>query len=291
MIRILLLGTWLLVSSCGVAATTFIEESFTDYAGLGLSPGGSGGTLDSQQWRVFGASSGDSIFGEHTVQSDFARGVTDGGVRTGGLYAVSLPDGKRALGVQATAADFTPGALLWALTNPTDRWLNHLALSLELWWLNDGARSTAIDTLFSSDGSNWDLLAREQTPSASDDLGWQFRTLSVPIGGLPGRATAQADLTQRHTLAPGAPFWLRWQFADGAGGGSRDEFALTSLRVHAQGLPVRLSGPPTLWATALVIILLGARRHRLRPPWTAHAANGQAFRSTSPMCNAAATCV
>ena len=59
MIRILLLGIWLLVSSVGAAATTIIEESFIDYAGLGLSPGGSGGTLDSLQWRVFGASSGD----------------------------------------------------------------------------------------------------------------------------------------------------------------------------------------------------------------------------------------
>ena len=277
MIRILLLGIWLLGSSFGVTATAIIEESFTDYAGLGLSPGGSDGTLDSKQWRVFGASNGDSISGEHTVQGDFARGVTAGGVRTGGLYAVSLPGGKRGLGVQATAADFTPGALLWTLTNPTDRWRNHLLLSFELWWLNDGARSTAIDTLFSSDGSNWDVLAREQTPSAADDLGWQFRTRSMPLEWLPGRAAALAEtsLAQPHMLAPGAPFWLRWQFADGAGGGSRDEFALTSLQIHTQHLPVLLSGPPTLWTTALVLIALGARRRRSRSPWAWHASNGQ----------------
>lgn len=277
MIRILLLGIWLLVSSSAVTATIIIEESFTDYAGLGLSPGGSGGTLDSMQWRVFGASSGDSITGEHTVQGDFARGVTDGGVRTGGLYAVALPDGKRGLGVQATAADFTPGALLWAVTNPTDRWLSHLLLSFELWWLNDGTRSTAIDTHFSSDGTNWELLAREQTPSASDDLGWQFHSLSLPIGWLPDRTStlAQTGLAQPHTLAPAAPLWLRWQFADAAGDGSRDEFALTSLQIHEQRLPVHLSAPSALWPTALAIIVLGARRHL-------HARRGPRARASTP---------
>ena len=285
MIRFLLLTTLLFINTPSATAVTIAQESFTDFEALGLRPGGGDGMLDSAKWRITGASSGDSEFGDRTASGDLARGLSTGRVRAGGLYAFALPEGKRGLGFQATGGDFTPGTLIWSVANPTDQWLSKMVFTFELWWLNDGMRSTEIETHYSFDGLTWLFIASTQIPLGTDALGWQVQKQDVPIGwNAHGTAISGPDATsQTQAVAPGSEFWLRWLFDDGFGSGSRDEFALTSLQVRAQPLaqalpaPVALNEAPTLWCVSLFIMLLSMQRLLPRS------------RRTSPSCNATDT--
>ena len=266
MIRFFVLGTLLAVSTCTAAVTIVAQESFADFEALGLRPGGGGGTLDSTRWRVVGASSGDSAFADTSTSSDFTGGLSAGGVRRGGLYAFSLPGNRRGIGFQPTGSDFTPGALLWTVANETRQWLSDIVLTFELWWLNNGARSTGIKTQASLDGTNWLSLANVLTPEAVDALGWtltsQVLALDRNLAADPSQAT--------QLMAPDAQLQLRWQFDDASGSGARDEFAVTSLAVLARtlappsALPVTLHAPPTLIMSALLLVIPVVRLLRTR---------------------------
>jgi hypothetical protein len=191
MFRFILLLTTLAISTTSTAttmtSTIIAQESFASFDGSGLSPGGdmSGdpGTLDSLHWQVLGASQGDSYFGDTLQSGDYARGLSSGNVRSGGIYAFSLPANKRGLGFQSTGGDFTPGSLIWMITNPGLQWLDNLSLDFEFWWLNNGPHSSQITTQTRSSGPTWLALpnATVLTPSSSDSLGWQGLELQVDM--------------------------------------------------------------------------------------------------------------
>ena len=278
MIRFFVLGTLLALSTATSAVVILSQETFAEFEARGLRATGGFGTLDSNQWRITGASVGDTEFGSTSSASVFARGRSNGGVGRGGLYAFSLPQGRRGLGVAATGADFTPGALIWSITNQTQDWFSFLALAFELWVLNDGSRSTEIATQISFDSTNWTPLASTVTPLIADELGWQLETQVITLGSNPNAAL---DTNQASRLvAPDSRFWLRWSFDDAAGSGTRDEFALTSLRVfgapgeQSANTPVLLNGPSSAWCAVAVICMLGARRLFIRPKRAQRALNG-----------------
>lgn len=234
-------------------AAVIAGESFEEFAGAGLFAGGAPGGLDSDRFAVLGFSDGDSNFGDLRDGGDLARGRARDPVRTGGLYAFSLPGEQVGLGVQATSSDFSPGALLWKVQNTDSEW-ESLSLSLELWLRNDGPRSTQVsvelglgDTL-----GPWIPLpdAGFETPAASDDLGWQQQLL---------QATLPVSLLAGEVLV------FRLGFADATGSGGRDELALARLLLEGEGTaatPIPLTAPATLALLACAVPLLAGNQRR-----------------------------
>lgn len=251
MFRATVIAAILLVAAPG-SATELLADDFERYTAAGLAPGGPAGTLDSTLWCVIGASDGDAHSGALASDGDFARGESAGGVRSGGLYAFLLPGDRRGLGVQATGADFTPGALIRRAFNVTGQWLSTLALEAELWVLNDGARSTRITVDSAVGDGPWQSVADATllTARAADTDGWQRFDL---VAALP-----------QSLLAPGDGLALRLGFDDAAGSGARDEFALAAWRVSGTagaGATALVAAPATAWLLLLGVALL---THRLR---------------------------
>ena len=264
MIRFCIFGALLALNTSTSAVVILAHETFGEFEARGLRAAGGDGTLDSDQWRITGASIGDTTFAASSNAPVFARGRSNGGVRRAGLYAFSLPQGRRGLGVAATRADFTPGALIWSVVNRTQDWINHLALAFELWVLNDGSRGTEIETAISFDNTSWVPLASTVTALVADNLGWRVEPQFIAIG-TDSNASAKTNPASP-LIAPNSRFWLRWRFDDAGGSGNRDEFALTSLTVlgaAAEPLPdppVVLNAPPTQWCVTVLLIMLGVRR-------------------------------
>ena len=252
MFRSTLIMAVLIIAPPPADAALLLQEDFSHYRATGLSPGGADGALDSLLWSVVGASDGDTGFGILAASGDFARGVSTGGVRTGGLYAFELPHGQHALGVQATGDDFTPGALIRRVVNDTGHWLFDLLLEADWWVHNDGGRSTRITLDALIDAGPWQPVPDATLLSAQepDDGAW--------------RKYAIAALLPLPALAPGSELQLRLGFDDALGTGGRDEIALSALRITgaAPGLAVLVAAPATAWLL-LPAMLLATRRLRI----------------------------
>jgi hypothetical protein len=213
--------------------------------------------LDSTLWRITGASEGDSQFGGTHAGGDLGRGVSPGGVSTGGIYAFDLPGGQRGLGVQSTGGDFTPGSIIRRIPALWPQALDALVVLFDLWVLNDGNRATqiALETAPGMDDFQWQPVPGLQltTPATSDSLGWehQFFEATLPLDAA--------------SLVDGLA--LRWLFDDGPGTGGRDEVALAGLAVlgvpSAANEPVPVNAPGTALCLLTALMLTARRRRRL----------------------------
>ncbi|MCV3272127.1 ExeM/NucH family extracellular endonuclease [Roseobacter sinensis] len=179
-------------------------NDFNDFLGLGVSETPIAGELDGALWTVEGFS----------TLSDLSRGETDGGVSTGGFYALNRADGDNALYLQPGGSDFTPGSLTLALdSGDTD--LSDVVVSFERLVNNDQARSNSFDLSFSLDGVTFSPLDTFASGGAPDVNGVAASTVAVPLPDLPANSTV----------------YLRWSGDDVAGSGARDEFGLDNLLV------------------------------------------------------------
>ncbi len=189
-------------------------------AGFGTSPGP--GQLDADAWSILGFSDGDLDFGQEASTGDWARGVSPGGVSTGGLYAFAAEPDNHALGVQPTASDFAPGSIILKMGVPADA-VTEVQLEYRLWSLNDQDRSTVWSTWYSLDGTTWiELTGMEHTTPALADADPQWTgAVSMAVVSLEGTM-----------LNAGDPFYLRWNAIDGEGEGSRDESAIDDISLR-----------------------------------------------------------
>lgn len=186
-------------------------------AGFGTAP--APGQLDADAWSVLGFTDGDLEFGDEASTGDWARGVSPGGVSTGGLYAFTVEPDNHALGVQPTATDFAPGSIILKTAVPAGSVID-AQLDYRMWMLNDQDRSTVWTTWYSLDGTAWiELAGMEQTTPVLADADSQWIRTDY---------TATVSL-QDATLAAGDPFYFRWDGIDGEGDGSRDESAIDDI--------------------------------------------------------------
>lgn len=217
----LALAVWASSADAVIVLTTTgdpVVEDFDNYRGLGFSATPSAGQLDSTTYRAIGFSVGDGTFGGEYTTGDFARGVSDGGVNTGGSYAFQVATDDYALGVQPTAADFTPGSLTIAGINQTGGVIQSLLLSADGMFLNDQDRSSRWIFERSVDDINYVPFFSLESLEARDALGWKTRNVFglIPLGA---------------GIADGGSFFIRIRGDDLAGSGSRDEFALNNLSI------------------------------------------------------------
>lgn len=206
----------------------FITD-FPGFDGSGFAPEPTAGQLDSDNWIVTGLSDGDLDFGMTGTSGDYARGVSAGGVTTGGIYAFDPGNDAStfAPGVQGTEGDFTPGAFVLRLENQTGGVLNQVQIASSLFVFNNAARSSSLAVEYSSDGETWLPLgaAAIESPEAADDP--------------PAWVSTDTDETATMLgIGEGDFLYVRWLFDDASDTGSRDELAFDDVFV----LPIAVCG-------------------------------------------------
>jgi hypothetical protein len=152
------------------------------------------------------------------------RGENDGGVTTGGAYAFDVDNSQaavnRALGVQPTGDDSTPGYYQLEVVNNTGSTMSNWFVSFTSYYYNDQDRANSLTFAYSTVGSVFTEIAggrftspanKDASPSWDVGAAWSG-TISAPV-------------------ADGGSLYLRWTGDDESGGGYRDEFALDDVVV------------------------------------------------------------
>ncbi len=204
------------------AVTPAVNEAQFD--GSGFSPLPSGGQLNSNTFIVTGLSDGDLDFGDTGTSSDFTRGVSTGGVSGGGIYAFEVGTSDRALGVQPTSGDWTPGTIVMQIINESDSTITDLNVTYDIYVYNDGDRSNSFNFSHSDDNVTYTdepSLDFASPETASGSPTWIATTRSIVLSGL------SIDTTE--------VYYLRWSSTGVSGSGARDEFALDNIVLSAGG--------------------------------------------------------
>ena len=99
------------------------------FTGSGFATSPSNGQLDADAWATTGLSDASKDFGISNTSGDHARGSSSGGVSTGGHYSFDIGGGNRALGIQPTGSDWTPGTLTLRINNNSTSVINEMDVS------------------------------------------------------------------------------------------------------------------------------------------------------------------
>ncbi len=214
-----------------------INIDFSEFQGSGFASSPTRGQLDSDVWRLSGLSQGDTTYGGLYDSGDYARGVSSGGVTTGGMYAFDM-GGDIALGVQATAGDFTPGTIALRVANDTGNTIDELQISYDLYLYNNSGRSSDFSFAYS---------LQPQLSVDVTDLGIYSEGVAASSPQWV-RSQMTTQLTDMNLL-DGEFLELLWYSADRSGSGGRDEFALDNISISRTatvptpgGLPLFIGG-------------------------------------------------
>lgn len=217
--------TFLLFAICTSADaqvewTTFgvpVVESFADYAGNGFDNPKPAGGLSSLVFATTGLQDGACAFGDSCTTGDFARGIGDV-ESSGGFYAFQVETGNFAFGIQPAGSDFTPGTLTYRITNNAGA-VSEVDISFDVWVYNDQNRSSDIT-------ASWSIDDVTYTPMPDLDLTTPETESESPVWVKTAKAKT-IDLGA--PLAAASYFYLRFEFDDNAGAGSRDEVAIDNI--------------------------------------------------------------
>jgi endonuclease I len=194
------------------------QEDFATFGGLGFNSPPESFQLHSGNWKAIGMSDGIGTFdGIHTA-GDFARGLSNGGVSTGGAFAFNVATGVVALGAQPTASDFNPGAFVLKIQNTSTEPVGEMLVSYDVYVYNDQEKSSLISFAYSYNDLNFTSVNEldyitDELPDATP--AWEKVTRSAIISGL--------------SFPVDGYIYLQWNCTDFAGGGSRDEFGITNI--------------------------------------------------------------
>lgn len=204
--------------------TSNVTVEFSSFTGSGFSPNPGPGMLSSNDWEVLGSSDGNLLFGDTQTGGQFARGVSNGGITTGGIYAFNYGSGT-AFGFQSTGTAFTPGAFTLRIQNNTGAPIEDLTLSYEIWVLNDQNRSTSFNFEHGNDNINFQQESSvdyNSEEAADPSPSWELVPRSITLSGV--------------YIADGDFYYLRWTTDDVGGAGSRDEFGINNIIIDASEL-------------------------------------------------------
>lgn len=186
------------------------------FQGDGISPNSQSGQLDSRAWAIAGFSDGPIAFnGTNAEDGDYDRGVSEGGVSEGGLYAFETAPGNFALGVQPSTGDFAPGTITLKVQNQTGAALGSINLGYKVYIRNDQPVSSSLGFSYSADNTAYTAVAGATavSPAAADAAPeWKgyYRAVTFPIA-----------------VAANGYCYLR--FTGSAVSGESDEFALDDI--------------------------------------------------------------
>ncbi|HMQ76635.1 MAG TPA: PKD domain-containing protein [Flavobacteriales bacterium] len=194
-----------------------VNNGQIDGTGFVVAP--AAGDLDADAWATNGMSDGSKAFGAANTAGDHARGISAGGVTTGGFYAFTVSGGNRALGVQPAGSDWTPGFLTLRVDNNTGATVSSVDVSYLVYYFNDQGWANSWNFEWSLNNLTWTPVGALDltTPAAAGAAVWTSNSRSTPISSL--------------SLANGASIYLRWNSDDVSGSGSRDEIAVDDISV------------------------------------------------------------
>jgi len=209
-------------------------------SGNGFTNNPAAGQLDSDAWSIVGVSDGLLDYGQNRTTGDFARGNSSGSVSSGGIYAFNIGSNNRALGVQPTGSDFTPGSINLKVTNNTGAPLNEINLTYTIYVRNDQDRSNSVNLSYSTNNANFQDVPSVAmvTPQGKD---------ASPSWTGNQKTTALTNLA----IPAGSSLYIRWASNDAGGSGSRDEIALDNIIVESSG-SVENCTEPTAQPSALM---------------------------------------
>ncbi len=201
--------------------------NFTDFTGSGFCNTFSPGMLHTENWSVEGFSQGAVFFGGcDTINGDFTRGISMGNVSSGGVYSFQIDTNIIALGLQSTSSDFSPGAIYLRIQNLSNRVIQHLNLSYDLYINNNENRSSYWSCLIKIGAEEYIYqgLLSDSSGTTEDSFGFvkdmKFLTLS------------------NIEFLPEEYLYIQWESGDLGGTGSRDEFAISNIQIDIpQNLP------------------------------------------------------
>lgn len=156
-------------------------------------------------------------FGETNTSGDYARGLTEPGVTTGGLYTLNNHRDHRGIYIQPSGSDFTPGEVVMRVKNSTSTAINTLYLGSNLIAYNDEDRATVVTVEYSLDDVNFTYINNITTYQIADTSpSLNYYVLSDTI-----------NLSS--PLMTGDYVYIRFLFEDGAGSGQRDEVGIDNI--------------------------------------------------------------
>ena len=199
----------------GVNSGNFTGAGFTNTPGSGH--------LDADGWATTGLSDGSKNFGTSNTSGDHARGSSNGGVATGGVYGFDVGGGNQALGIQPTGSDWTPGTITLKIVNNSSSVINDMTIDYNIYARNDQDRASSFNFSYSFNNSSYTDAtgANYISPQASGSTSWIINNRSIQLTNL--------------ALNPNDDFYIRWAGSDISGSGSRDEFALDDIAITAAG--------------------------------------------------------
>lgn len=240
----------LIISATGTTYTIDFDNSVTgvnngQFAGTGFTQTPSAGQLNSGAWSVSGMSDGDLAFEGIRTSGDYARGTSNGGVTTGGVYAFTVGTGDIALGIQPGGSDFTPGTITLKTSNTTGSSITHIEIAYDVYVYNNEDRSNNFNFSYSTDDVTYtDISALHfaSDEAAASSPSWE-------------RNRRFALITLPSSLVTNSNFYLRWSGADVSGSFSRDEFSLDNIAVtfHASAPSSLLNDITTSDLSTLVV--------------------------------------
>lgn len=200
---------------------------FNNFAGAGFSPTPAAGELDSDTWSVLGFDAGPLLFGGtgNTPSTDFARGVSTGGITTGGVYAFDT-GGNIIYGIQPTGSDYTPGHTLLQIQNTSGAVIKDLTVSYDFYYQNNADRGNTWVLSYSTDTVSANFIntaAGDTTPAALNASAvWTSVARTVTLTNV--------------NIPQNGLFYLRWSSNDLLGSGSRDEIGMDNIVLTATPL-------------------------------------------------------
>lgn len=203
---------------------TVDEINNGQFTGNGFTSNPVSGQINSRGWAVIGFSDGNLNFegSKTTSNTDFTRGISSGGVTTGGIYAFTVSENNRALGFQANDDDFTPGSVTLKIRNHTNSNISSLLLCYTIYVRNDRANSSSFNFSHSADNSSYTQVSGINLSShGTQDVSpaWKAYIRTIKLEGL--------------NISHNNNYYLRWSSDFISGTGEADEFALDDIQIVA----------------------------------------------------------
>ncbi len=199
------------------------------FAGSGFQTSPTSGQLNSNAFSVIGLSDGDLSFGGTGTTGDYARGQSNGGVTTGGIYAFQVDSADYSLGFQASDSSLTPGDIILKITNNSGVLASSIKIEYRIWELNNstGDRSTSLNFSYSPDDTTY-------TQVSSLDFSTGGNADFVPVWKSPSSTHSKnniIDLTGSE-ISNGSDFYLKFSTDDFSGtNGDRDELSIDDINI------------------------------------------------------------
>lgn len=202
-------------------------------------------------WRLSAAGDTSVAWGDATHLTATSAQASSGTPTIGGRYNWGQSVADRALGFMSSSGYASPNHLLAHFSNGTGRTITDLSIAFDYERYRLNTAPASITFFHSTDGSTWSAAAAGD--SGAFTTGASSYGFATPISSSSHLVTL-ASLN----LAPGADFYLRWQFNTGGAnsqGLGVDNFSLTAI-----------PEPSTYAALGGAAAFAGAWWHRRRRP-------------------------